>query len=66
MGGSLSGDPFSSLHGDLPTELFHRETECTCGPFRSGFSTSNESVNNWVQTTHTHRGELVIFEGGAK
>ena len=54
IGGPLTGDPFSSLHGDLHTELFNRETKSTCGPFRSGFSTSNEFVNNWVQTIHIH------------
>ena len=54
IGGSLTGDQFSSLHGDLYTELFNKETKSTCGPFRSGFSTSNESVNNWVQTIHIH------------
>ena len=54
MGGSVTGEPFSSLHGDLHTELFNRETKSTCGPFRSGFSTSNEAVNNWIQTIHIY------------
>ena len=54
MGGSLTGDPFSSLHGDLHTELFNRETKSTCGPFRSGFITSSDAINNWVQTIHIH------------
>ena len=51
---SLTGDPFSSLHGDLHTELFNRETKSTCGPFRSGFSTSSDAVNNSVQTIQIH------------
>ena len=51
MGGSLTGDPFSSLHGDLHTELFNRERKSTCG---SGFSTSSDAVNNPVQTIHIH------------
>ena len=54
MGVSLTGDSFSSLHGDLQTGLFNWETRNTCGPFRQGFSTSNKSVNNWVQTIHIH------------
>ena len=37
LGGSLTGEPFSSIHGDLMTELFNRETKGTAGPFRSGF-----------------------------
>ena len=41
LGGSLTGDTFSSLHGDLYTELFNRETKKTCRPFRS----SSDAVN---------------------
>ena len=54
MGGSISGDKFSSIHGDLVTELFNKETKGTAGPFRAGFSTDIESVNNWVNTIHIH------------
>ena len=54
LGGSLTGEPFSSIHGDLMTELFNRETKGTAGPFRSGFSTDSEKVNTWVNTIHIH------------
>ena len=36
------------------TELFNKETKGTAGPFRSGFSTDSEKVNNWVNTIHIH------------
>ena len=47
----MSGDPFSTIHGDLITELFNKETKGTGGPFRTGFSTNSESV---VRTIHIH------------
>ena len=37
MGGSISGQKFYSIHGDLVTELFNKETKGTAGPFRAGF-----------------------------
>ncbi len=54
MGASISDQPFSSIHGDLVTELFNKETKGTSGPFRSGFSTNIETVNTWVNTIHIH------------
>ena len=54
IGGSISGDPFSTIPGDLITELFNKETKGTGGPFRAGFSTNIEAVNKWVRTIHIH------------
>ena len=54
MGGILSGDPFSTIHGDLITELFNKETKGTGGPFRAGFRKNSEAVNRWVHTIHIH------------
>ena len=54
FGGSISGDDFSSIHGDLQTELFNKETEGNSGPFRVGFSTNYGTVNTWVNTIHIH------------
>ena len=54
MGTSITGESFSSIHGDLVTELFNRETKGTSGPFRSGFSTNIEAVNTWVNTIYIH------------
>ena len=54
FGASRSGDTFSSVHGDLITEFFNKETKSTAGPFRAGFSTDINAVNNWVKTIHIH------------
>ena len=64
---SITGQKFSSIHGDLITELFNKQTKGTSAPFRSGFSTDFEAVNRWISTIHIHcklrealRKELVI------
>ena len=54
MGGSITGEKVSAVHGDLITELFNKETKGTSGPFRCGFSTDIDSVNTWVNTIHIH------------
>ena len=54
IGESLSGDKFSSIHGDLITEVFNGETKRQAGPHRSGFSTNVDAVNTWIKTTHIH------------
>ena len=54
FGGSISGESFSSIHGDLHTELFNAQTKGTAGPFRVGFSTDADAVNKWVNTIHLH------------
>ena len=38
FGASTTGEPFSSIHGDLITEYFNRTTKGTAGPFRAGYS----------------------------
>ena len=54
FGGSISGEPFSTIHGDLITELFNGQTKRQAGPHSLGFSTNIESVNDWVNTAHIH------------
>ena len=54
FGGSISGEPFSSIHDDLITELFNKETKGTQGSMRAGFSTNCEAVNEWIATIHIH------------
>lgn len=54
FGASIGGEKFSSIHGDLVTELFSKETKGTAGPFRAGFSTNTEAVNTCVRTIHLH------------
>ena len=39
FGGSPSGVTFTSLHGDLITEIFNGQTKCQAGPHAAGFST---------------------------
>ena len=38
FGGSLSGQPFLAIHGDLVTEIFNDQTKRQAGPHASGFS----------------------------
>ena len=54
FGASISGQSFSSIHGNLVTEYFNRTTKGTAGPFRTGFSTNTDAVNNWIKTIHIH------------
>ena len=54
FGASISGQTFSSIHGDLVTEYFNKTTKGTAGPFRAGFSTNIGTVSNWVKTIHIH------------
>ena len=50
----LSGLPFTSLDGDLITELFNGQTKRQEGPHAVGFSKDIIKVNDWVQTAHIH------------
>ena len=43
--GSLLGDSFSCLHGDLITEIFNGQTKRQAGPHCAGFSTVISKVN---------------------
>ena len=54
IGGSLSGDKFSSIHGDFITEVFNSETKRQAGPHRSGINTNVDAVNTWIKATHIH------------
>ena len=64
FGGSVGGGAFSTIHGDLITELFNKETKGTAGPFRSGFSTNPEAVNTWIRTIHIHSKLQETFRQG--
>ena len=54
FGGSLSGDSFSYLHGDLITEILNGQTETQAGLHSAGFSIDITKVNTWVATSHVH------------
>ena len=61
FGVSLSGLPFTSLHGDLITEIFIGQTKRQAGPHAAGFSTDINKVNDWVRTAHIHTKLRCIF-----
>ena len=54
FGANYTGSKFASVHGDLVTEYFNRETKGNAAPFRLGYSTDIELVNKWVANTHIH------------
>ena len=54
FGGSLSGLPFKSLHGDLITEIFNGHAKRQADPHAASFSTDINKVNDWVRTAHIH------------
>ena len=51
---SVTGVPFTAVHGDLITEWFNKQTKGKGGPFRSGYSTKISSLNTYVRTMHIH------------
>eukprot|EP00794_Sanderia_malayensis_P016352 gene16352-17996_t len=53
FGGSLSGEPFSTIHGDLITETtINREVKVKGGPMQGGFSTDVKTVDTFLKTSH--------------
>ena len=53
FGGSLSGGPFSSVHGDYITEVtINREVKVRGGPLQGGYSTSLKAEDNFIKTSH--------------
>ena len=53
FGGSLSGEPFSTIHGDLITETtINREVKVRGGPMQGGFSTDVKTVDTFLKTSH--------------
>ena len=54
FGGSISGDSFSCLHGDLIKGKFNRQPKSQAGPHCAGFSTDIAKVTTCVATSHVH------------
>ncbi len=52
MGPSLTGNKFSTIHGDLYNEYFSRETKSSAGPFCGGYSLNVQCMNDYVNTHH--------------
>ena len=54
MGASLTGRKFSTIPGDLVTEVtVNREVKIRGGPMRGGYSTSIEAVDDFILSTHS-------------
>ena len=53
FGGSLSGKPFSTIHGDLIIETtVNREVKVKGGPMQGGYSTSEQAADALIKTRH--------------
>ena len=53
FGGSITGQSFSTIHGDLITETtINREVKVRGGPVRGGYSTSFEANDAFIKTSH--------------
>ena len=53
FGGSLTGGPFSTVHGDFITEVtVNREVKVRGGPMQGGFSTSLKAEDAFIKTSH--------------
>ena len=53
LGVSLSGQPFSTIHGDLITETtINREVKYRGGPMQGIYSTSEQATDTFMKTSH--------------
>ena len=50
--GSVSGQPFSAIQGDLVFKIFNGQTKRKAGLHASGFSTNIDTGNDRVNTAH--------------
>ena len=54
FGCSITGQNFSTLHGDLITEIFNGQTKRQAGPHRTGLSMDIDQTNRWIKTVHIY------------
>ena len=53
FGGSISGQPFLTIHGDLITGTpINREVKVRGGPMQSGYSTTDRTTDSFIKTSH--------------
>ena len=53
FGGSVTGEPFSTKHGDLIIETtVNRDVKVRGGPMQGGYSTNLNATNTFIKTTH--------------
>ena len=49
----MSGEPFSTMQGDLITEVtINRKVKVRGGPMMGGYSTSDKKNDTFIKTTH--------------
>ena len=49
----MSGEPFSTIHGDLITETTNnREVKVRSGPKQGGYSTNEQTTDTFIKTSH--------------
>ena len=54
MGASLTGRKFSTIRGDLVTEVtVNQEVKTRGGPMRDGYNTSVEDADDFILSTHS-------------
>ena len=54
MGASLTGRKFSTIRGDLVTEVtVNQEVKTRGGPMRDGYNTSVEDADDFILNTHS-------------
>ena len=53
FGGSMGGEQFSTIYGDLITKAtINREVKVRGGPMRGGYSTSVRATDNFIKMSH--------------
>ena len=50
FGATSSGESFSTMHGDLVTECFNKESKGTAGTYQSGCISNHNMVYKWIVT----------------
>ena len=45
---------FSTIHGDLFTEVFNGGTKRSAGSCITGYTTNLDKVNAWIKTSHIY------------
>ena len=62
--GAISlGETFSTIHGDLVTEHFNKESKRTTGPYRAGYIFRINTVNKWIAISHIYSKLRMIQRG---
>ena len=63
FGATSLGETFSTIHGDLVTEHFNKESKGTTGPYRAGYIFRINTVNKWIAISHIYLKLRMIQRG---